>query len=93
VIQTFTVLTVPANELCRGIHNGGKNPFRMPLIIGRDNEERWLDHSLKTEEVKQLMIPFDTDRMDAYPIGKDFLKKSADDPGIVARVAEVKQRR
>ena len=43
IVQTFTVLTVPANELCRGIHNGGKNPFRMPLIIGKENENRWLD--------------------------------------------------
>ena len=38
--------TVPANELCVGIHNGGKNPFRMPLIIGKENENLWLDNTL-----------------------------------------------
>ena len=66
--ETFSILTVPANELCAEIHNGGKNPFRMPLIISRADEERWLDRSLNANDVKQLMIPFESDRMDAYPV-------------------------
>jgi len=84
-VQTFSVLTVPANALCSTIHNGGKNPFRMPLIIRRENEELWLSGSLKTNDVKELMIPFEDGSMDAYPVGRDFLKKGSRDSTVVER--------
>jgi putative SOS response-associated peptidase YedK len=85
--QTYTILTVPSNELCTRIHNGGKNPFRMPLIIGREKEEQWLDKSLNNTDIKQFFLPFDTSRMDAYPVSKDFLKKSPDDASIIEPAA------
>jgi len=81
--QTFTILTVPANKLCAEIHNGGKNPFRMPLIIGREREDRWLDHTLSKPDIKQFFQPFDTGMMDARPVSSDFLKKSPDDASII----------
>ena len=85
MVQTFSVLTVPANALCSTIHNGGKNPFRMPLIIKRGNEELWLSGSLKTNDVKQLMIPFEEGGRDAYLVGRDFLKRGSRDSGVVGR--------
>jgi len=86
-IQTFTILTVPANELCARIHNGGKNPFRMPLIISKEDEEYWLDPSLQQTDIQQFFQPYDTNQMDAYPVSKDFLKKSPDDASIIERAA------
>jgi len=86
-LQTFSVLTVPANELCAKIHNGGKTPFRMPLIINKEDEERWLDNSLQTDEVSRFLIPYDSRKMDAYPISKDFIKKSPNDASIIERAA------
>ena len=83
--QTFTILTVPANELCTKIHNGGKNPFRMPLIVNRENEKLWLDNTLKTNDIQQFFHPYDADLMDAYPVSKDFLKKRPDDASIIER--------
>jgi putative SOS response-associated peptidase YedK len=85
--QTFTILTVPANALCAKIHNGGKNPFRMPLIISQENEVHWLDNTLKNTDIQQFFQPFDANQMDAYPISKDFLKKSPDDASIIERAA------
>lgn len=87
MMQTFTLLTVPANELCKQIHNGGKNPFRMPLIIDKEYEKLWLDTSLKNTDIQQFFQPFNSDRMDAYPISKDFLRKRADDASIIERAA------
>ena len=81
--KTFTVITVPSNDLCSKIHNGGKNPFRMPLIIDRDNENMWLDKSLKSVDIQQFLQPFDTNRMSAYPIAADFLKMKPNDPTII----------
>jgi len=83
ITQTFTVLTVPANELCAEIHNGGKNPFRMPLIINREYENKWLDNSLKNTDIQQFFQPFDASKMDAYAISKDFLKRLPDDASII----------
>ena len=83
IIQTFSVLTVPANELCTAIHNSGKNPFRMPLIISKENEEQWLDNSQKADDIKKLLLPFENKRMDAYPISRDFLKRNAVDASII----------
>jgi putative SOS response-associated peptidase YedK len=85
--QTFSVLTVPANDLCSQIHNGGKNPFRMPLIIPKEHEAHWLDNSLKNTDIQQFFQPFDAKQMDAYPIAKDFLKKRPDDASIIERAA------
>lgn len=83
IVKTFTILTVQANELCAKIHNSGKNPFRMPLIISKEKEEYWLDASLKSDDIKQFFLPFDQNRMDAYPVSKDFLKKSPTDSTII----------
>ena len=82
-LQTFSILTTSANELCAKIHNGGKNPFRMPVIIGKENEILWLDNSLKKSDIQQFFQPFDANMMDAYPISKDFLKRSPDDASII----------
>lgn len=85
--QTFTILTVPANTLCAQIHNGGKNPFRMPLIISKENEAQWLNPTLKSTDIQQFFQPFDDNQMNAYPISKDFLKKQADDASIIEKAA------
>ena len=82
-LQTFSILTTSANELCAKIHNGGKNPFRMPVIISREYEELWFDNSLKESDIQQFFQPFDAALMDAYPISKDFLKRSPDDASII----------
>lgn len=46
LINTFSILTTPANELLSEIHNEKK---RMPLIIGEDDRAGWLNASGKSE--------------------------------------------
>ena len=83
VLQTFSIITVPANELCAKIHNGGKTPFRMPLIIDKENEGKWIDNSLSMNDIKSFFNPFYNEKMDAYPVSRDFLKKSPKDSSII----------
>jgi len=85
--QTFAVLTTHANSLCAAIHNGGKNPDRMPVIINRDKEDRWLDDSLQPNEIKVFFEPFDANRMNAYPIAGDFIKRNPKDSSIIEPAA------
>ena len=83
-------MTVPANRLCAEIHNGGRNPFRMPLIIRRDDESRWIDDSLKKPEIERFFQSFDANSMDAYPISGDFLKKRPGDASIIEPDADIR---
>ena len=87
IITTFSVLTVPANGLCASIHNGGRNPFRMPLIIPPSSEEKWLDRSLGKTEIAGFFHPYSSDLMDAHPVTGDFLKKRPNDASIIERAA------
>ena len=86
-IETFTILTVPANELCAKIHNGGSNPMRMPLIIDKEKEEQWIDYSLNVSDIRKFFSPFDNEKISAYPISRDFVKKNPKDASIIERAA------
>ena len=66
--DTFSVLTTPSNPMMSKIHNLKK---RMPLIIPRNDEGKWIDPSLTTEQIKKLIKPFPDDQMEAYTISTD----------------------
>ncbi|HEV7232563.1 MAG TPA: SOS response-associated peptidase [Bacteroidia bacterium] len=65
--QTFSIITTEANPLMAKIHN---SKLRMPLIIPEDKEATWIKPDLNKEEIKQLMIPFDENLMQAHTISK-----------------------
>jgi len=75
-VRTFSVLTVPANELCAFVHNGGKNAGRMPAIIPLESEETWINPDLKELDIKSLLKPFDSTSMDALALEKDYLRRA-----------------
>ncbi|KAA5548356.1 SOS response-associated peptidase [Adhaeribacter rhizoryzae] len=59
-IKTFTIITTEANELVKPIHD------RMPVILTPEAEELWLNEQEK--DVKDLLKPYDADKMKAFPI-------------------------
>jgi putative SOS response-associated peptidase YedK len=62
-IETCTILTTRTNSLLAEIHD------RMPVIIGRDNYERWLDPSATDpEKLADILTPFDAGLMKKYPV-------------------------
>ena len=63
-VQSFTIITTPANKLVSPIHN------RMPVIINHSNERKWLDNSIDTAHLTTLLRPYPTDSMLAYPVSK-----------------------
>lgn len=80
---TFSMITTEANDLTGEIHNGGKNPRRMPLIIPKENEEIWLKPSLSETEIKSFLKTFPSNDMDAYVVRSDFRKKNPHDKTIL----------
>lgn len=70
IIKSFSIITCEANELMSEIHNVKK---RMPVILERDEEEKWLD-DIDLSEVKALLNQYDSDKMQAYTVAKNFMR-------------------
>lgn len=64
VTNTFSVITVKANELLAEIHNEKK---RMPLIIAPGDREAWLNASTK-EDIEALFKPYPDGELSAHKI-------------------------
>jgi putative SOS response-associated peptidase YedK len=64
---TFSVITTAANPLLEKIHNLKK---RMPLIIARRDESKWIDRNLSKEEIQALIKPYDENDMKSYTISR-----------------------
>ncbi len=64
-INTFSILTTPANPLMESIHNLKK---RMPLIIPESDEAQWVDPLLSQGQIKELIKPYDQTDMDAVTV-------------------------
>ncbi|MCD8264071.1 MAG: SOS response-associated peptidase [Tannerellaceae bacterium] len=82
---TFAMITTGTNELTGPIHNGGKNPHRMPAILSPEEEELWLTPGLTQKEIEELLRPIPGELMDAYIIRPDFLRKNPHDTSIIER--------
>lgn len=67
VINSFCIITTPANSLMAKIHN---TKLRMPLILHREDETVWLTEGLDESHIKTLIQPYPAELMGAYSIGK-----------------------
>ena len=73
------------NPLTDYIHN---TKHRMPAILSKEDEEKWLSPSLTKEDLESLLQPFNADKMDAYQIENNFIKKAPNDSSILQRAQE-----
>jgi putative SOS response-associated peptidase YedK len=81
-IETYTILTVPANDLLRPLHE------RMPAILGPEDFDRWLDPDLSDPEtVKPLLRTFPADMLESYPVSTFVNRPANDGPRCVERAA------
>lgn len=62
-IGTCTILTTTANEVIAPIHD------RMPVILDRDGEERWLDPRVQElAALRKWLEPYPAGQLEAYPV-------------------------
>jgi putative SOS response-associated peptidase YedK len=61
-LDTFTILTIAANERLAAIHN------RMPVIIERKNYDRWLDADETSPPPTDILSRNNADQMRAWPV-------------------------
>ena len=78
--STFSIITTDTNSLTDYIHN---TKHRMPAILSKENEEKWLNPNLTKQEIATFLHPYEADKMDAYVIENDFIKKKPTDRTIL----------
>ncbi len=74
-IYSYTIITTEANPLMAMIHNKKK---RMPAIIDKNDEEKWIKRNITKEETISLLKPYDENKMTAYTISKLITTKGLD---------------
>jgi putative SOS response-associated peptidase YedK len=65
VLSTFTVITTDANKIMAEIHNSKK---RMPAILNRADEKKWIDLSVQPSEALSLLKPSPEEILKAHTI-------------------------
>lgn len=65
VMRTFSVITTEANSLLKKIHN---TKHRMPAILEREFEGRWLEDNLDEATVRSMLHPYDVRELHAYTV-------------------------
>lgn len=73
--SSYTVITTQANPLLEKIHNKKQ---RMPVILRREDEQRWLRSILDKDLTKSLLVPYDHRKMEAYTISRLITSKTRD---------------
>lgn len=80
-ILSCAVITMPANELMRGIHNAKQ---RMPAILRHEDVETWLTGS--AEEARSVLLPYPSDEMLAWPVSHRVNTPKSNDAGLIEPV-------
>ncbi len=66
---TFSVVTRAANSVMAQIHNGGPNAGRMPLMLPKHLELKWLDEELTDDELQEILyFEIPSEELEYYPV-------------------------
>jgi putative SOS response-associated peptidase YedK len=74
-VYSYTIITTEANPLMAMIHNKKK---RMPAILEKKDEKKWINETLTREETMGLLKPFNESKMNAYTISKMITTRDID---------------
>jgi putative SOS response-associated peptidase YedK len=77
ILQTFTILTVPPNELVGKVHD------RMPAILREGDEAAWLDPVTRVEGALSLLAPYPAEEMEGFDVGREVNSPAVDRPDLV----------
>lgn len=83
VIESFTIVTMPANELLTEIHNTG---HRMPAILREEDHEAWLSGSMG--DARAVLQPYPADLMVAWAVNPKVNSAKNDDASLIEPLAQ-----
>ena len=80
-VHSVALLTTRPNELVERIHD------RMPVIVLPENYGTWLDRGNgNISELQNLIRPYASERMEAYPVSLRVNAPRNDDPALIERI-------
>lgn len=79
-LKTYTIITTQADSLLAPIHN------RMPVIIKKENEDKWLDKEVQDPQLLMPLIkPASASNLECYPVSKLVNKASEEGKVLIKR--------
>jgi putative SOS response-associated peptidase YedK len=78
MVSTYTIITCDANPLVAAVHD------RMPVILSREAEERWLAPGpISADDAKEILVPCPAGLMEARPVSDLVNNPAADDERLI----------
>lgn len=79
-VHSCSILTTKPNELMASIHD------RMPVVILKENEKKWLDPNIQDEKVlTEMLQPLDAGLMEAYEVSSAVNSPKNNGPDLIKR--------
>jgi putative SOS response-associated peptidase YedK len=83
VLESFTIITLPANLMMADIHNApGKQ--RMPVILDRTDYDAWLSGTV--DEARAVLKQYPADSMLAWPVSTRVNKPQNNDATLIEAI-------
>jgi len=76
-VHTFTIITMPANEMI------GPITERMPVIFDKPGEDRWLDPKTSESELVSLLKVYPAGKMSIYIVSHQISNPAIDHPSLI----------
>ncbi len=88
--NSFSILTCEANPFMKKIHNV---KMRMPIILPKASEKKWLQEGLSKEETEAFFLPYPEEQMQAWTISKLITSRdqSSNTPKVLEKFAYAEQ--
>lgn len=83
--HTFLILTTSPNEIVSEIHD------RMPVILNRQMEKKWLDNYTPESELLSMLQPYPSDQMLSYTVSPLVNSVENDVPSIIRKTSPADQ--
>ena len=83
--HTFLILTTSPNEVVSEVHD------RMPVILSKENEKKWLDKYSSQDELLKMLNPYPSELMVSYTVSPMVNSVQNDSPGIIRRTSPMDQ--
>jgi putative SOS response-associated peptidase YedK len=81
-INSFAILTTTPNSLMEKIHD------RMPVILDRETEKKWIEN-ISQEELVSMLKPCEASSLLAYPVSTLVNSPRNDSPEVLKQVGEI----
>ncbi|HEX7333085.1 MAG TPA: SOS response-associated peptidase [Pyrinomonadaceae bacterium] len=79
-LTTCAIITTTANQLLATIHN------RMPVILGSEAYNLWLNEESRAADLKDLLVPFSADLMTSHAVSYEVNGTKVDDERLLRPV-------